>query len=59
MYLRITDDAALRSCNLELTGLLNRDVTKCRFFNGGWYEKVVQALPGWQNLNDVSRERRG
>jgi hypothetical protein len=26
---------------------------KCRFFDGGWYEKVTQALSGWQNLSDI------
>ena len=37
----------------ELTGLTCKDVTKCRFFKGGWYQRIVQALPGWTNLSEI------
>lgn len=37
----------------ELTGLTYRDVTKCRFFDDGWYQRIVQALPGWTNLSEI------
>ena len=39
----------------ELTGFLRRDVTKCRFFDGNWYEKVTRALSGWKNLSDIGQ----
>ena len=29
------------------------DFTKCRFFENGWYEKVADAFPGWQNHSIV------
>lgn len=35
-----------------LEGLTCEDVTKCHFFEGGWYQKIVQALPGWTNLSE-------
>ena len=37
----------------ELAGLTCKDVTKCRFFEDGWYHRVVQALPGWTNLSEI------
>ena len=37
----------------ELAGLACEDVTKCRFFGGGWYQRIVQALPGWTNLSEI------
>ena len=37
----------------ELTGLTCEDVTKCRFFEDGWYQRIVQALPGWTNLSEI------
>ena len=37
----------------ELAGLTCKDVTKCRFFEGGWYQKIVQALPEWTNLSEI------
>ena len=37
----------------ELAGLTCKDVTKCRFFEGGWYRRIVQALPGWTNLSEI------
>ena len=37
----------------EIAGLTCKDVTKCRFFEDGWYQKIVQALPGWTNLSDI------
>ena len=27
------------------------DITKCRFFENGWYEKVSETLSEWQNLS--------
>ena len=37
----------------ELTGLTCKDVTKCRLFEGGWYQRIVQALVGWTNLSEI------
>ncbi|WP_248922089.1 SPASM domain-containing protein [Olsenella intestinalis] len=37
----------------DLSGLTCRDVTKCRYFEGGWYEKIVRSLPGWTNLSQI------
>ena len=37
----------------DLAGLTCEDVTKCHFFEGGWYQKVAQALPGWTNLSEI------
>ena len=37
----------------EIAGLTREDVTKCRFFEDGWYQKVVQALSGWTNLSEL------
>ena len=37
----------------ELSGLTCKDVTKCRFFDDGWYQRIVQALPGWTNLSEI------
>ena len=30
------------------------DITKCRFFENGWYEKVSAALSAWKNLSVIS-----
>ena len=35
-----------------LTGLECEDVTKCYFFENGWYQKVTHALSEWTNLSD-------
>ena len=43
----------LYSDDASLSGLLGKDVTKCSFFDGGWYERVTQALSGWRNLSDI------
>ena len=37
----------------EIAGLVCKDVTKCRFFEGGWYQRIVRALPGWTNLSEI------
>ncbi|MBQ9043706.1 MAG: radical SAM protein [Eggerthellaceae bacterium] len=33
----------------------HEDVTKCRFFEGGWYQKVTHALSEWTNLSEVAK----
>ncbi len=33
--------------------LYGADNTKCAFFENGWYERTVQALPGWENGSPV------
>ena len=43
----------LYSGKREHTGLMCKDVTKCRFFEGGWYQRIIQALPGWTNLSEI------
>ena len=43
----------LHSGREELTGLTCKDVTKCRFFEGGWYQRIARALPGWTNLSEI------
>lgn len=43
----------LYSGRRELAGLTCKDVTKCRFFEDGWYQRTVQALPGWTNLSEI------
>lgn len=43
----------LYSGRKELAGLTRKDVTKCRFFEGGWYQRIAQALPGWTNLSEI------
>ena len=37
----------------ELSGLTCKDVTKCRFFEDGWYQRIVQALPEWTNQSEI------
>jgi len=37
----------------EAHDLCGEDVTKCIFFNNGWYEKVVKTLSAWKSLNSV------
>ena len=37
----------------ELAGLMSKDVTKYCFFEGGWYQRIVQALPEWTNLSEI------
>ena len=43
----------LNSGRQELSGLTCADITKCRFFEGGWYQRIAQALPGWTNLSKI------
>ena len=43
----------LHSGRREFTGLTCKDVTKCRFFEDGWYDRIVQALPRWTNLSEI------
>jgi radical SAM protein with 4Fe4S-binding SPASM domain len=31
----------------------HEDITKCHFFNNGWYQKVTQALSDWKNLSEI------
>ena len=45
---------------------LAEDITKCLFFENGWYEKTVSALSGWENkskikelISDFSYEEEG
>ena len=33
--------------------LLSRDITKCIFFENGWYHKVAETLDGWENKTPV------
>ncbi len=32
----------------------HEDVTKCYFFENGWYQRITQALSDWENLSKVS-----
>ncbi len=32
---------------------LGTDLSKCLFFENGWYEKCVNALEGWHNLTSI------
>lgn len=47
-----------RAIGLMLSGegndMFGTDRSKCLFFQGGWYEKIVRALRGWENLTAVS-----
>ncbi len=43
----------LYSGRQDISGLTCKDVTKCRFFEGGWYQRIVQALSGWTNLSEI------
>ena len=38
-----------------LDDFFHQDVTKCIFFENGWYDRVVKALDGWtlQNPLDI------
>ena len=38
----------------ERSDVFGTDRSKCQFFQGGWYEKIVRALPGWENLTGIS-----
>ena len=31
----------------------HEDITKCYFFENGWYEKITRALNGWTNLSEI------
>ncbi len=46
-----------RALGVLLTGerdsFLHEDLSKCMFFEDGWYQRVVQALPGWTNLSEI------
>lgn len=33
------------------------DISKCIFFENGWYDRIASAFPGWHNLSPVSDER--
>ena len=37
----------------ESKGLCGEDLTKCRFFENGWYEKTRDALSEWKNLSPI------
>lgn len=37
-----------------LTGLECEDVTKCYFFENGWYQKVTHGLSEWTNHSDIA-----
>ena len=44
-----------RAIALGLSGdLFGPDPTKCAFFDGGYYERTVEALPGWRNTSPVT-----
>ena len=32
------------------------DMTKCIFFNNGWYDKVSDALGEWKNLSEIDEQ---
>ncbi|MBQ7594207.1 MAG: radical SAM protein [Synergistaceae bacterium] len=32
----------------------HEDITKCHFFNNGWYQKVTQALADYKNLTEIA-----
>ncbi len=31
------------------------DLTKCLFYENGWYEKCVRAMDGWRNLTEIEK----
>ena len=33
---------------------LREDVTKCYFFENGWYQKVTRVLAGWKNQSEIT-----
>ena len=35
---------------LDLSG---EDISKCLFFEGGWYERIAEALPGWTSIKKL------
>ena len=35
-------------------GYFHEDITKCYFFENGWYEKVVQEMNDWKLLNPLN-----
>ena len=37
-------------------GMDGSDLSKCLFFNGGWYARAVEALPGWTSLSPIPDE---
>ena len=37
-------------------GVDGSDLSKCLFFNEGWYERAAEALPGWTNLTPLPEE---
>lgn len=37
------------------SGFAREDVTKCYFFENGWYQKITQALSEWTNLSEVTQ----
>ena len=38
----------------ERADFAREDVTKCLFYENGWYRKVTEALPYWKNLSEIS-----
>ena len=36
----------------------HEDVTKCRFFEDGWYQKITRALSEWTNLSEIEMPER-
>ena len=37
----------------ERVDFCGEDITKCRFFENGWYEKTAEALSEWKNLSSI------
>ncbi|MBP5605316.1 MAG: radical SAM protein [Ruminiclostridium sp.] len=38
----------------ERKDFCGEDLTKCRFFENGWYERTSEALAGWKNLSRIN-----
>lgn len=38
----------------ERRDFLGEDLTKCAFFQNGWYKRVTDALSGWRNLSEIA-----
>ncbi|MCR5142925.1 MAG: radical SAM protein [Ruminococcus sp.] len=43
----------------EKLDLFGSDVTKCLFYENGWYERSVKAMSGWNNLSQISEFENG
>ena len=33
------------------------DLSKCLFYENGWYEKCVKAMDGWYNLSEIQKPK--